>query len=133
MIFYLGIFTSIFALSRIMNNEKANHSTTCELSDNSDLPYNPKSRMSRILEYIQPSNDKDITAWKTQSDTYPVRNDIISYYPVRVFSFGMVLITIIFLPYILIYHIPKRSEHIYQIIRRTTERDRVLGWTTNTI
>ena len=135
LLFYTGIFTTIFTISKITN---ADYSSSDYALDNDEdtspdagLPYNPKRRMNSVMKYIQPPSDIEVNNWKAHCDTYPVRNLIISLYPVRSYLFLLEILTILALPYIFLVHIPKNASKFYNVIRNTTQSDRRLGWTTN--
>ena len=135
LLFYTGIFTTIFTLSKITN---VDYSASYYILDNNDeneadagLPYNPKRIIKKIMKYIQPPSIRSASNWKDHCDTYSVRNKIISFYPVRAYLYLLEIITILVLPYIFLVHIPKNASRFYRVIRDTTHSDTRLGWTTN--
>ncbi len=110
LVFYLGIFTGLFTLSRFFIPQKK------------DLPYSPAKRMNEMLKHISPLDKTELANWKNNSGSQIIRSEILKLYPFKVLIFLKELVLLLLLPFVLLFSFRNQSRKFYNIIRKCTSK-----------
>jgi len=107
LLFYLAIFSFGIAGAH------------CFIPDPNLLPYNPTAKMEILQTYIRYCPDD----WKGRYHTFEVRDQVMTLFQLRIREFFYEMLTALFLPYILLWVIPRKADSISRFLRSHTTSD----------
>jgi len=88
-----------------------------------DLPFQPHKKMEQLQKFIEYNPSE----WEDKWHTLTVRDEVMQLFRLRIRHFVDEVISVLFLPAILLLHIPSRSEAISRFLRSNTSHDSVVG------
>lgn len=107
LLFYLAIFSFGIAGAH------------CFIPDPNLLPYNPTAKMEVLQTHICYCPDE----WKGRYHTFEVRDEVMTLFQLRIKEFFYEILAAIFLPYILLWVIPRKADAVSRFLRSHTTAD----------